>query len=239
MPTHKDLKRLVRGRMKKTGESYTAARARLLEKKQSTTAAAPTAPAAPVANAPAVTIDAQLAGQSDAVMAKRTGKTWAQWVGVLDREGAHAWPHAQIARFVHETYGVPGWWTQAVAVGYERLKGLRAVGQRRGGAFEANKSKTFDVAVARLYAGFADARKRARWLPGVKLVVRTATRDKSMRISWPDGTSVAAWFVAKGAKKAQVAIQHTKLPDREAATRLKDFWAERLTALATVLGRSS
>ena len=34
MPTQKDLKRLVRGRMKKTGESYTAARARLLEKKK-------------------------------------------------------------------------------------------------------------------------------------------------------------------------------------------------------------
>jgi hypothetical protein len=33
MPTQKDLKRLVRARMKKTGESYTAARARLLAKR--------------------------------------------------------------------------------------------------------------------------------------------------------------------------------------------------------------
>ena len=32
MPRNKDLKRLVRARMRKTGEDYTAARARILEK---------------------------------------------------------------------------------------------------------------------------------------------------------------------------------------------------------------
>jgi len=32
MPVDKDFKRLVRGRMRKTGESYTAARAILLQK---------------------------------------------------------------------------------------------------------------------------------------------------------------------------------------------------------------
>ena len=31
MPVNKDFKRLVRARMRKTGESYTAARARLLQ----------------------------------------------------------------------------------------------------------------------------------------------------------------------------------------------------------------
>src|SRR6185503_8061251 len=39
MPKHKDLKRLVRSRMKKTGESYTAARAQLIHKKTRTQAA--------------------------------------------------------------------------------------------------------------------------------------------------------------------------------------------------------
>ena len=225
MPTHKDFKRLVRARMQKTGESYTTARARLLEKKK---------PAAPTI-ADAATIDAKLAGQTDAVMEKRTGKTWKQWVSVLDRAGASSWSHTQIARYVHETYGVPGWWTQAVTVGYERLAGLRAVGQRRDGGFEANKSKTFDVPVGRLYSAFADARKRSLWLSGVKLVVRTATKGKSMRITWPDGTSVGAWFVAKGATKSQVAIQHAKLPDREAVTRAKEFWSARLGTLEDAL----
>ena len=34
MPTNKDLKRVVRRRMQKTGESYTAARTNLLKKRQ-------------------------------------------------------------------------------------------------------------------------------------------------------------------------------------------------------------
>jgi len=34
MPTDKDFKRLVRGRMQKTGESYTAARAQLRKPKR-------------------------------------------------------------------------------------------------------------------------------------------------------------------------------------------------------------
>ena len=34
MPTQKDLKRLVRSRMKKTGEAYTAARLQVLRKRE-------------------------------------------------------------------------------------------------------------------------------------------------------------------------------------------------------------
>src|SRR2546422_2768146 len=64
-----------------------------------------------------------------------------------------------------------------------RSKGLRAIGQRRDGAFEATKSKVFAVPLARLYRAFSDTRTRARWLPNVDLTVRTATRNKSDRKS--------------------------------------------------------
>jgi hypothetical protein len=37
---------------------------------------------------------------------------------------------------------------------------------------------------------------------GVNLTVRTAVRDKSMRITWPDKTSVELYFVGKGARKS-------------------------------------
>ena len=73
-----------------------------------------------------------------------------------------------------EKYKIPGWWAQTVTVGYERIKGLRAVNQRRDGTFEANKSRTFAVPVSRLFDAFHDPRVRARWLPDVKLTVRTA-----------------------------------------------------------------
>jgi len=233
MPANKDFKRLVRGRMQKTGESYTAARAHLLKQKPAT-AARPAA--APPAAAVSATVDyAKLAGRSDAILKEKTGCTWERWVKALDYAQAYTWPHRDIAKHVHEKYKVPGWWAQTVTVGYERIKGLRAVGQRRDGSFEANKSRTFAVPLVRLYRAFHDARTRARWLPGVDLTVRTATRGKSMRITWPDRTSVAVGFSSRGEGKSQVAVQHGPLPDRAAAARVKQYWTERLDALGQVL----
>jgi hypothetical protein len=223
MPTQKDLKRLVRSRMQKTGEAYTTARARLLEKKQRRT---PT---------PQTQDYAALAGMSDATIKAKTGCTWARWVHALDHAGAHAWPHRDIAKHVREKYEVSGWWSQSVTVGYERIKGLRAIGQRRGGAYEAGKSKTVGVPLARLFRAFESARIRGRWLDGVKPAVRRATPEKSMRLTWPDGTSVELYFQAKGAGRSQVFVQHGKLPDKASADRMKAWWAERLGALAAML----
>jgi hypothetical protein len=225
MTVHKDFKRLVRTRMQKTGESYTAARAHFL--KQKTVAVSP----------PRIDY-AKLAGRSDATIKQSTGCTWERWVKALDHAKAHTWPHRDIARYVQEKYKVNGWWAQSVTVGYERIKGLRAIGQRRSGAFEASKSRTFPVPLARLYRAFRDARTRARWLPGVKLTVRSASPEKYMRITWPDETSVVVGFLSKGADKSQVAIQHEKLPDQAAATRSKQYWAERLDFLGQVLDGS-
>jgi hypothetical protein len=237
MTIQKDFKRLVRGRMQKTAESYTAARAQLLarnpdRRNDGMTEGRNVPPYRPTA---LPTDYAKLAGKSDASIKEKTGCSWERWVKALDHVKAHTWSHREIAKYVHEKYKVPGWWAQTVTVGYERIKGLRAVGQRRDGSFEAGKSRTFSVPVSTLYRAFHDTRIRSRWLPGVDLTVRTATRHKSMRISWPDGTSLEIGFTGQGSGKSRVALAHVKLSDKAAATRAKEFWAERFDALARVL----
>ncbi|HVH09064.1 MAG TPA: hypothetical protein VM736_04635 [Gemmatimonadales bacterium] len=228
MPTNKDFKRLVRARMQKTGEAYTAARQHLLHRKPRRTLATSSAALAP-------TDFAARAGTTDVLLKAKTGCTWERWVKALDRVGAHAWPHREIARYVHEKYKVADWWCQTVTVGYERIKGLRAIGQRRDGTFEATKSKTFPVPLAQLYRAWSDPHARAQWLPGVVLTVRSATREKYLRITWPDRTSVAVGFIRKGSGKSQVQVQHEKLADRSAATTMKAYWGERLGVLGEVL----
>ncbi|MGE0354294.1 MAG: hypothetical protein AB7Q69_13815 [Gemmatimonadales bacterium] len=224
MPTNKDFKRLVRRRMQKTGESYTTARIHLLNKTHR-----PATRRSPQARA----VDyAVLAGMSDAAVKKATGCDWERWAYALDRVKAHEWPHPRIARYVHEKFRTPAWWAQMVTVGYERIKGLRAIGQRRDGAFEANKSRTFAVPVGRLYREFAEKRRRDRRLSGLLGVsVRSSKRDRSIRLAWPDDTRVELWFTAKGAGKSQVQIQHSRLPDLAAVARMKAFWDERLKEL--------
>jgi len=236
MPSQKDLKRLVRRRMTKTGESYTAARAQLLKSSK----AAPPAKRA-VSPAPASVVApagyAKLAGMSDAAVKAATGCDWKKWVEALDYAGAHQWSHRAIADHLHQKFKVPAWWTQMVTVGYERIKGLREVGQRRGGDYEASKSRTYPVPVATLFGAFANARTRVRWLPGVKLTVRKTNPNRSVRITWEDDTAVDVWLVTRGADKSSVQVQHRKLPDRESIARLKTYWGERLDALGTMLDR--
>ncbi|MCA9610216.1 MAG: hypothetical protein KC619_31685 [Myxococcales bacterium] len=221
MPKHKDLKRLVRARMAKTGESYTAARAHITGDANR--------PAAPEASWP------ELAGMRDEAVADKTGRTWAEWVAVLDAVGATEMSHPEIAKHVKDELGVSAWWSQTVTVGYERIRGLRATHQLRGGSFRASKSKTLAVPVSTLYRAFATKRARDRWMPGVALTVRTKIEDKSLRITWPDETHVLISFVPKGDEKATVTVTHERLGSAEDVARVKTEWAERLAALATTL----
>lgn len=241
MPINKDFKRLVRARMHKTGESYTAARALLLARPANPRTSEPrhlrtSEPRHLGTPAPEVSF-ARLAGMSNDAVKASTGCAWASWVAALDHVKAYTWPHRAIAEYVHEKYNVPDWWTQMVTVGYERIKGLRERGQRRGGDYEATRSKSFDVAVGRLYDAFAAPKRRARWLNGATLAVRKATRNRSMRITWGDGTSVELWFTKKARSKSQVQVQCRRLPSRDAAAGKKAYWEERLAALEHMLGR--
>jgi len=230
MPLNKDLKRLVRARMTKTGEAYTAARANIIKKPKSATA-----PKAAVPNVSKAVDYAALAGTSDATIKARTGCTWESWVRALDRLGAEQMTHREVATLVNTKYKIPGWWSQTVTVGYERIKGLRARGQRRDGTYEATKSRTFNVPVTELFDAWADAKMRRRWLNGATVKVRTATSPKSMRLDWNDRSIIAVGFAAKGKSKSSVAVQHEKLPDRDTAERLKQYWTDRLDALGEVL----
>jgi uncharacterized protein YndB with AHSA1/START domain len=229
MPVDKDFKRLVRGRMRKTGESYTAARAILLQKPAPSTAAPPRRAQGPSPDY------ARLAGMSDDAIKAKTGCTWARWVAALDYAKADSWSHREIAQYVHDKFKVPDWWTQTVTVGYERIKGLREIGQRRNGSFEATRSKTIPVAVGRLYRAFSDERIRRKWLPDAKLTVRKATPEKYVRITWEDGTSVEVVLTPKGDAKAVAAVSHVKLASRDDVAARKQYWGERLDALAALL----
>ncbi len=235
MPRNKDLKRLVRARMKKTGEAYTTARAHLTKKSKAKTSRAEAVAARATPSAAKAIDYAALAGMSDAKIKEKTGCTWERWVYALDRKGAEKMSHREIAAIVNEKYKVDGWWSQTVTVGYERIKGLRARGQRRDGSYEAGKSRTFNVPVTTLFDAWADPAVRRRWLDGEGVKVRTATAPKSMRLDWADDGIIAVGFMAKGKSKSSVALAHTKLPDKETAERLKDYWSERLGALGKVL----
>lgn len=219
-------------------EAYTAARANIIKKTDSVRPANSGWVAEtdrPVAPKPSEY--ARLAGMSDAKVKAQTGCGWERWVKALDHHGAENMSHREIAELVSKKYKTPDWWAQTVTVGYERIKGLRARGQRRDGTYEVSKSRTFDVPVGNLFGAWSDAAFRRRWLTEKEVRIRTATEAKSMRLDWTDGSIIAVGFAAKGKARSSVAVQHTKLPDRATADRLKKYWSDRLDALGEALPR--
>ena len=219
MTRQKTFKRRVRERMAKTGESYTAARRILIANGDlPETAAADFKP--PVAEERTV---------------EATGRGWQEWFEILDGWNGTSHSHTEIARWLMEEQGVPGWYAQSLTVGYEQARGLRAPGQRKDG-FAAGASRTVGVPVERLFEAFTDQSLRARWAPGAELRERTATAPRTARYDWEDGsTRVIVGFDSLGEAKSRVALSHERLPDSDSADEMKGWWRERLTELKAKL----
>ncbi|MDQ3962954.1 MAG: hypothetical protein M3277_03450 [Actinomycetota bacterium] len=222
MTKEKSFKGRVRERMSKTGESYTAARGHVSQKRERVKAAR-----SRLATDERIVADSKLKDE--------TGKSWNQWFAILDRTGARARKHPEIVRFLIEEKGVHGWWAQTITVGYERARLGRLKYQNANG-FSVTASKTIAVPIDTLFDAFVDARKRKKWLTDGMMSIRTSQPGRTARFNWEDGsTRVVVGFTDKGPSKSMVAIAHERLPDADEAETAKALWKQRLTALKSFL----
>ena len=101
---------------------------------------------------------------SDAVK-KATGKTWDEWLVILDKEGARQMFHKEIARFLRDKgYIKSGWWSQMVANGYEISIGRRTIGQTISAGFEIGVRKTFQVSPEKVWECLTQTKGMKIWL---------------------------------------------------------------------------
>lgn len=188
----------------------------------------------PTAKKPAPPTPTIYAGISDEAVMNATGKSWKQWLAILDKVGATEMSHKEIAEHLHDACGVGDWWSQMVTVGYEFARGIRRKHEKPDG-YQISGSKTVTVPLERLFGAWNESAVRARWL-GEFISIRKATPNKSMRITWSDGrTHVDAEFSAKGEDSSMVSVQHGKLPDARTAEKMKEYWAIKLDRLRGLL----
>lgn len=177
----------------------------------------------------------KIAGIGDEAVKAKTGKTWAQWLKLLDAAGAGKMSHREIASCLHRKHKLSGWWSQMVTVGYEQARGRREPNQTPSG-YQARASKTVNAPLAALFEAWADEQERAGWLGRHPLTIRKATPRKSMRITWEDGsTSVEVNFLARGKMKSQVSLEHRQLSSAADVARMKSFWSKAFDALKSRL----
>jgi hypothetical protein len=173
----------------------------------------------------------KLAGVGNASVFKATGRTWEEWLKVLDRAGAKAMAHRDIAALLNRKFSLTSWWSQMVTVGYEQARGLRKVHQQASG-FAANASRTMAAAIDKLFHAWHDPAARAQWLKDAPVEVKRATKGRSMRIKWTqNGSDVDVGFTAKGPGKTSVQVSHGKLASAAEVARQKAFWKDALSRL--------
>jgi len=167
----------------------------------------------------------------DEALKEKTGKDWAEWFSALDKAKAEKLAHREIVAVLNQQHGVGPWWGQMITVGYEQARGLRVPHEKPNG-FEISVSKTIKIPVGTAFLLFQDPKMRGRWLKDSDFEVRKATMNKSLRITWVDGTtSLSVDFYPKSANKTQIAVQHQKIENSKAAEKLKVYWAEQLERL--------
>lgn len=170
----------------------------------------------------------------DAAVRAKTGKSWAQWFAALEKAGARRMSHKEIVALITAKHRVGPWWQQMITVAYERHAGKRKLHEKPEG-FEISRSRTLSSTVGEVFEAWGNARRRAVWLTGEKPTIRKATENKSLRITWSDGTNVEVMLYTKGAAKTQVTVQHGRLASARAAAKQKAYWGEALDRLAQLL----
>lgn len=194
-------------------------------------ARAPTASTAarkPTASATA----ARTAGlEPDAVIRAATGRSWAQWFRLLDRFDVVAAGHSATVRHLAEAHECPRWWRQRIAQAHAQMRGLREPVRRD---LAANTSRTLSVAVEDLYRAWR-GRGPSKWLAGARFKIQRANENRSLRLDWPDHTSVEIYFWAKGERRSQVNVMHRQLASASEVTQMKQFWTHALDQLQALL----
>ena len=167
----------------------------------------------------------------DDAIAKSTGKTWDEWFPILDAWGAREKTHTEIARYVSQEHGVPGWWSQIgdrrlragardCALQHERPDGFSVTASARRSPFRS--SALFEAFVDDVRARVARRRLDVAADRASPAAPRASTGRTARR-----GSHVG--FDREGRRRsASVAVAHERLPDADEAETAKARWRARL-----------
>jgi hypothetical protein len=227
--THaKKLKKEIRARAARTGESYTAARRHVLLARGKNGPAAPPSKAKPPIG--------------DAAVAKATGRGLDHWFAVLDAFGAVAKGHTASAAHLNEDHGVRGWYSQMITVAYERARGKRSRNQSCAGDFQVGVSRAVNAPVHEVMAALREGRwldgvdpELARALPKPATLVMKGEKYAKLRYKW-DGSAIEIRVTPKKGGSTIVA-DNTKLADAAQVERRRAQWRGALDALRAFLAK--
>lgn len=164
---------------------------------------------------------------------KATGKSWEEWLKILEVMDAQNLSHTDIARQLYDrlagTIDSHGWWAQAITVAYEQQIGRRVPGQRSDGSFEVSVSKTIAGDWDAVFAAWRAGAQKLDQFRGVaieKASHSTTPKWRNWRANLADGSKVVVGITQKGENKTLFGLAHQKLPDQATMETWRTYWKE-------------
>ena len=172
---------------------------------------------------------------SDEAVKKSTGKTRKQWFSILNKNGAKKMEHKQVAKLLHEKFGLSPWWSQMLTVQYEQeIKGRKKHEKTDG--FQISKSITLTAPVTKIFNTINSPLKRIVWLKDPAITITKSTKDKSIRGKWSDKkTNIEFQLYPKDINRTQVVIQQSRIKSSKEAETMKTYWGKQLNNLKKYL----
>ena len=194
---------------------------------------------------------------SDEAVQKATGRDWDDWFALLDAGRAGELNHKGIVALL-EAEIESMWWRQAVAVEYEKARGLRVTGETDGGSFQVGAQKSFPVSAEDSWRLLVSSAAIEIWLgegvgpapvrgaqyattEGITGKFRVVKEWSHVRLSWqPRGwqkpSILQVRVTPRGAGKSVISFHHEGLPSKRTREEMKLRWQQALLALADIVG---
>jgi uncharacterized protein YndB with AHSA1/START domain len=201
----------------------------------------------------------KLGNISNEAVERASGRTWEEWISILNDRGAYELTHKQIAAMLGESGLVDDpWWAQMVTVGYEYAIERRTVGRTAEAGFQVGVQRTLPIDAETLWNVLATADGQRMWLGDVKDAVpfekgvryetldgisgeiRSVAMGTRLRLTWrrlqdAEPTTLQFYITPKQSRSA-LQFHHEKLRDAGHREEMKVHWQEVLKALAEIVG---
>lgn len=184
---------------------------------------------------------------------KNTGKSWDQWVQILNKNGALNLTHQEIVKILKSKYKQSLWWQQQIAISYGVYVGKRLPGQNSKGKYSATPVKTFPLAAGKMWLFLMSPKGQKIWLndhthyqldkgtffearDGYYGEVRTVLKNKRLRLRWIESESeekscLQLSVLDRGKDKSMVVFQHDEITTAKEKEKFKTHWKEVLEKL--------
>lgn len=191
---------------------------------------------------------------------KHTGKSWSEWIAILQKAQAQNWPHREAKLWLKQKYKLSPWWQSGVAMGYEIFIGRRVEGRNEKGEYSLTVTKTLPASQKRAWKFISSPEGSEVWLKpfapfalkpkaayevdgGIFGEVRTMKAPLRARLTWQDenwekASVVQIHLMPRPGEKCMIGIQHEKLPSNALRDKMRAHWKAAATRLLEALAEA-